>query len=38
VTGSDGLNDGRLIVPVGTTDVINANFGIQLSGGDVVIG
>jgi hypothetical protein len=36
--GSDGLNDGILIVPVGTTDVINANFGIRLKGGDIVIG
>jgi len=36
--GSDGLNDGILIVPTGTTDVINANFGIRLKGGDIVIG
>jgi protocatechuate 3,4-dioxygenase beta subunit len=36
--GSDGLNDGILIVPVGTTDVINVNFGIRLRGGDVVLG
>lgn len=36
--GSDGLNDGILIVPVGTSDVINVNFGIRLRGGDVVIG
>lgn len=36
--GSDGLNDGILIVPVGTSDVINANFGIRLRGGDVVLG
>jgi hypothetical protein len=38
VTGSDGLNDGRLIVPVGSSDVINVNFGIRISGGDIVIG
>lgn len=38
VNGHDGLNDGRLIAPVGTTDVINVNFGIRKSGGDVVIG
>lgn len=37
-SGSDGLNDGRLIVPVGSTDVINANFGIKLNGNDVVTG
>jgi SdrD B-like domain len=36
--GSDGLNDGILIVPVETSDVINANFGIRLRGGDVVLG
>jgi hypothetical protein len=38
VTGQDGLNDGRLIVPVGSTDVINVNFGIKINGGDIVIG
>lgn len=38
VIGHDGLNDGRLIVPIGATDVINVNFGIRKSGGDVVIG
>jgi hypothetical protein len=37
-TGTDGLNDGRLVVPVGTNDVINANFGIKINGGDIVIG
>ena len=31
-SGSDGINDGRLAVPVLTTDVENANFGIVLSG------
>jgi SdrD B-like domain len=36
--GSDGINDGRLTVPVGVTNVINANFGIKVSSGDVVIG
>jgi protocatechuate 3,4-dioxygenase beta subunit len=36
--GSDGINDGILIVPVGSADVINANFGIRLKGGDIVIG
>lgn len=36
--GSDGLNDGILIAPVGTSDVININFGIRLRGGDVVLG
>jgi len=36
--GTDGLNDGRLLTPVVTSDVINANFGIKLNGGDVVIG
>lgn len=30
--GSDGINDGKLAVPVYTTDVIDANFGIQLTG------
>lgn len=38
LTGHDGLNDGRLVAPVGTTDVINVNFGIKITGGDVVIG
>lgn len=38
LTGHDGLNDGRLVAPVVTTDVINVNFGIRISGGDVVIG
>ncbi|MBK8952960.1 MAG: carboxypeptidase regulatory-like domain-containing protein [Chitinophagaceae bacterium] len=37
-TGSDGINDGRLTVPVLTSDVINANFGIRTSTGEVVIG
>ncbi|MDZ4808163.1 MAG: SdrD B-like domain-containing protein [Bacteroidota bacterium] len=36
--GSDGINDGRLFVPVFSTDVINANFGIRLQGGEVVVG
>ena len=36
--GTDGLNDGRLVTPVVTSDVINANFGIRLLGGDIVIG
>ncbi len=36
--GSDGLNDGKLVVPTGTTDVINVNFGIKILGGDVVLG
>lgn len=36
--GSDGLNDGILIAPTGTSDVINLNFGIRLRGGDVVLG
>ncbi|MFN8291754.1 MAG: SdrD B-like domain-containing protein [Chitinophagaceae bacterium] len=35
--GSDAINDGKLLVPVGFADVINANFGIRRSGGDVVI-
>jgi SdrD B-like domain len=37
-TGSDGINDGRITVPVGNTNVININFGIKISGGDTVIG
>jgi hypothetical protein len=37
-SGNDGINDGKLIVPVVTTDVININFGIRLKGGDIVIG
>lgn len=37
-TGSDGINDGRLTVPVGVNNVINANFGIKVSSGDIVIG
>jgi len=37
-TGSDGLNDGKLVVPTGTTDIININFGIRIQGGDVVLG
>lgn len=37
-TGSDGINDGRITVPVGGTSVININFGIKISGGDTVIG
>ena len=38
VSGSDSINDGRLTVPVGVNNVININFGIRLSGGDVVQG
>jgi len=37
-TGSDGVNDGKITIPVGSSDVININFGIRLSGGDVIIG
>jgi protocatechuate 3,4-dioxygenase beta subunit len=37
-TGSDSINDGRLTVPVGVNNVINVNFGIRTSGGDVVQG
>lgn len=37
-TGSDGVNDGRVTVPTGSTDVINVNFGIRRGGGSVVIG
>ncbi len=37
-SGSDGLNDGRLVVPVVNSDVDNANFGIKLAGTDVVTG
>jgi hypothetical protein len=36
--GSDGLNDGKVVVPTGTTDVININFGIRIKGGDSVLG
>jgi hypothetical protein len=38
VTGSDGINDGRITVPVGSSNVININFGIKIAGGDTVIG
>lgn len=37
-TGSDGVINGRLNVPVGTTNITNANFGIKLKSGEVVIG
>lgn len=37
-TGSDGIINGRLNVPVGTTNITNANFGIKLKSGEVVIG
>jgi hypothetical protein len=36
--GSDGINDGKLTVPVGTNNIINANFGIRINTGDVVSG
>jgi hypothetical protein len=36
--GSDGINDGRVTVPGSTSDIINVNFGIRVSGGSVVIG
>jgi hypothetical protein len=36
--GDDGINDGRLVVPVGVSNVINANFGIRVKAGDVVQG
>ena len=37
LTGTDGINDGVLLVPVATTDVVNANFGInkQPAAGDI---
>ncbi len=37
-SGSDGLNDGILVVPVGTRNMINLNYGIKTQGGDVVTG
>jgi hypothetical protein len=37
--GNDFIpGDGRLTIPPATSDVINANFGIQTGGSDVVIG
>jgi hypothetical protein len=36
--GSDGLNDGILIIPASTSNVNNANFGIKIRSGDVVTG
>jgi hypothetical protein len=36
--GSDGINDGRLTVPVGINNIININFGIRISVGDIVSG
>ncbi|MGH2553672.1 MAG: SdrD B-like domain-containing protein, partial [Chitinophagaceae bacterium] len=36
--GSDGINDGKITVPVGINSVININFGIRITGGDVVQG
>ena len=36
--GSDGINDGRLFVPVFSIDVNNVNFGIRLQAGEVVVG
>lgn len=36
--GSDGINDGRLAVPVLNNDVNNVNFGIRLQSGEVIIG
>ncbi len=37
-SGSDGINDGRLLVPVLSVNVTNANFGIRIKNGEVVIG
>ncbi|MEQ1676155.1 MAG: N,N-dimethylformamidase beta subunit family domain-containing protein [Chitinophagaceae bacterium] len=36
--GSDGLNDGKLIIQTGTQSIINANFGIKEGGGDRATG
>jgi hypothetical protein len=36
--GSDGVNDGRVTVPGSVNTIININFGIRVSGGDVVQG
>ncbi len=36
--GSDGVNDGRVTVPGSVNNIININFGIRPSGGDVVQG
>ncbi len=36
--GSDGINDGRLLVPVLSVNVTNANFGIRRKDGEVIIG
>ncbi len=37
-TGSDGVINGRLNVPVGTVNITNANFGIRIKNGEIVIG
>lgn len=37
-SGSDGINDGRITVPAGVTNLININFGIKVSGSDVTSG
>jgi len=37
-SGSDSIPNGRLNVPVGTSDVNNANFGIRIISGEVIIG
>jgi protocatechuate 3,4-dioxygenase beta subunit len=36
--GSDGVNDGRVTVPGSVNNIININFGIRVSAGDVVQG
>ena len=38
LSGSDGVPNGLLFVDTETSDVINANFGIRVSGGEVIVG
>ena len=38
LSGSDGVPNGLLFVDTETSDIINANFGIRVSGGEVIVG
>ncbi len=38
LSGSDGVPNGILFIDTETSDIINANFGIRVSGGEVIVG
>jgi len=38
LSGSDGVPNGMLFLDTETSDVFDANFGIRVSGGEIIVG